>query len=139
MKTTTIEIDFDIHKLIEAERRSFSEKPLFALRRLLDLPELDEDKDDEEEENFEIGRSWYREKVDIPHGSKARMKYDYGRQVYEGRFLDGKIVVGDQRFASLSAAASALAVTKYGSKTRLNGWVYWEVQKPGSSKWEKLL
>ena len=35
----TIEIDFDIHKLIETERRSFAESPNMVLRRLLNLGE----------------------------------------------------------------------------------------------------
>ena len=41
MDFTSIEIDFDIHKLIELERRSFTEKPFIALRRLLKLPEVE--------------------------------------------------------------------------------------------------
>ena len=33
-----IEIDWDIHQAIEAERRGFGEEPYLALRRLLNLP-----------------------------------------------------------------------------------------------------
>ena len=35
----TIEVDLDIHKLIETERRDFSEAPNTILMRLLDLGE----------------------------------------------------------------------------------------------------
>jgi hypothetical protein len=33
-----IDVDWDIHKMIESERSSFDEPPYVALRRLLKLP-----------------------------------------------------------------------------------------------------
>lgn len=138
METTTIEIDFDTHKLIEGERRGFFEKPLFALRRLLKLPELQPQIGDGSALDIGSGRDWVEDGVVIPHGTKARMEYARGSQVYEGQFIDGQLVVNGMRFTSLSAAASALAKTKGGTRPSLNGWNYWEVQKPGADRWDQM-
>lgn len=137
MQTTTIEIDFDIHKLIEAERRSFAEQPFQALRRLLGLPEKLEAETGSEPEP-ESGRPWIEDGLVIPHGTVARMEYLRGSQKYEGKFLDGYLVVGGARYSSLSEAAGALAKTKDGRRPSLNGWNYWEVKTPGSDQWELM-
>ncbi len=130
----TIEIDFDIHKLIEAERTGFEEPEFVALRRLLGLPS----------ENFQLseivaakpeGRPFVEAGVSVAHGSEAQMFYLRGTQHYEGKFLDGYLVVNGCRYSSLSAAACDLARTKDGNKTSLNGWLYWEVREPGSHEW----
>lgn len=132
-----IEIDWDIHKLIETERRSFDEAPYVALRRLLRLPEL---KVGSASEARDIGTGipWTDDGVTVPHGSLAKMEYDRGSQVYEGQFLNGRLVVNGQPFDSLSAAAIALAITKGGKKTSLNGWNYWKAKFPGETKWRTL-
>jgi hypothetical protein len=134
-----IEIDWDIHKLIETERRSFDEPPYIALRRLPKLPEF------RPAPAFSpVSRSlgtrvrWTDGAVAVPHGSLARMEYDRGSQVYEGQFSDGKLIVNGHAFDSLSAAANALAVTKDVKKTSLYGWNYWMAQFPGEAKWRSL-
>ncbi len=137
METTTIEIDFEVYKLIEAERQSFSEKPLIALRRLLNLPE-EKTEPTLAKAGTSTGRPWSDDGVVVPHGSLARMEYGRGSQLYEGRFLDGALVVGEAKFNSLSEAASALAKTRDGRSTSLNGWNYWEVQFPGSDRWDLM-
>lgn len=134
-----IEIDWDIHKLIENERRGFNEPPYLALRRLLKLPPpapvpaAPADLSPEEG-----GSSWSEDGVTVPHGSAARMEYLRGSQVYEGQFLNGRLVVNGVSFDTLSAAASALAVTKEGSRTNLNGWQYWKAKFPGEEHWRSL-
>jgi hypothetical protein len=129
----TIEIDWDIHKVIESERRGFVEPPYVALRRLLGLPEPAL-----EQEESTAGLPWRDGGVEIPHGSKARMSYQRGRQVFEGEFLNGKLHVNGREFDSLSAASNALAVTKGGSRTQLNGWNYWFVKLPGEDAWTPM-
>lgn len=64
--------------------------------------------------NVGPGAPWVQDGVEVPHGSLARMEYQRGAQVYEGRFLNGKLVVNGRSFESLSTAASALAVTADG-------------------------
>lgn|SRR5690348_6469856 len=132
-----IEIDWDIHKLIEAERRSFDEPPYIALRRLLKLPPS-KLSPASELRDIGTGLPWTDEGVTVPHGSLARMEYCRGAQVYEGKFLNGRLVVNGKSFLSLSAAADALAVTKAGRKTSLNGWNYWQVKFPGEAEWRSL-
>ena len=129
---TPIEIDFEIHKAIENERRSFEEPPYVALRRLLKLPE---EKSSRPALVASVGRPWREGTVEIPHGAEARMTYQRGGQVFEGQFLDGRLVVNGQSFDTLSGAASALARTKGGIATSLNGWNYWEVKFPGRTEW----
>jgi hypothetical protein len=131
-----IEIDWDIHKLIESERRGFDEPPYVALRRLLKLPPLTPMASPKE--TVSEGIPWSEEGVVVPHGSAARMEYLRGSQVYEGQFLNGRLVVDGQSFDTLSAAASALALTKDGSKTSLNGWQYWKVRFPSEKNWKSL-
>jgi hypothetical protein len=130
----SIDVDWDIYKMIQAERRSFNEPDYIALRRLLKLPapKMSPAPD------AEHGLPWVEEGVEVPHGSLARMEYLRGSQVYEGRFLNGKLVVNGRSFDSLSAAASALAMTKDGSKPSLNGWLYWKTQFPGEIRWRSL-
>lgn len=137
MQMKAIEIDFDIHKLIEAERSSFGEPEYVALRRLLDLPEIELPSDGEDDANRE-GLPFVEDGVSIMHGSDARMRYQRMTQLYEGKFLDGKLVVNGTAYPTLSAAASDLARTKDGKKTSLNGWLYWEVKAPGTAKWHSM-
>ena len=131
-----IEIDWDIHKLIESERASFEEPPYLALRRLLKLPPPTRTRIKEGVES--IGLPWIEDGVEVPHGSLARMEYLRGNQIYEGRFSNGKLVVDGKEFETLSAAAIALAVTRKGTKPSLNGWIYWKAKFPGESEWKSL-
>jgi hypothetical protein len=132
-----IDIDWDIHKMIEAERSSFDEPPYVALRRLLKLP-APKPATTTEKREAGPGLPWVHDGVTVPHGSLARMEYLRGSQVYEGQFLNGKLVVNGVAFDTLSAAADALAVTKKGSKPSLNGWNYWKAKFPGETKWRSL-
>jgi hypothetical protein len=133
MQFQKIDIDFDIHRQIEAERRGFDEPPYVALRRLLGLPESSGP-----EPQPDGGVPWVEHGVTVPHGSEARMRYQRGRQEFFGKFLNGFLVVDGQRFDTLSAAAVSLARTKTGSTTSLNGWNYWEVRLPGAKEWRSL-
>lgn len=132
-----IEIDWDIYKLIETERRGFDEPHYVALRRLLKLPPPKSPVTSEKTIMGE-GLPWSEDGVVVPHGSAARMEYLRGAQVYEGQFLNGKLVVNGRSYDTLSTAASDLAITKNGTKTSLNGWNYWQAQFPGEKKWRSL-
>jgi hypothetical protein len=131
------DIDWEIHQLIERERKSFDEPPHLALRRLLKLPPPPTN-GTESNSGHANGLPWIEDGVEVPHGSLARMEYQRGKQVYEGKFLNGKLVVQGQSFDALTAAANALAVTKAGTKPSLNGWLYWKVKFPGQTEWKSL-
>jgi len=126
-----IDIDWDIHKLIEAERRGFDEPPYLALRRLLNLPE-----NENKPVIAETGDPWKEQRVTVPHGADARMIYR--GKTYEGRFLNGQLHTGGRAFERLSPAAHFVATTKSGKKPSLNGWNYWEVRFPGDTDWRSL-
>ena len=139
----TIEIDFDIHKLIEAERRSFDEPANDALRRLLKLPKkesaaLGQTSRPAAQARGNGQQSWQAEGVILPHGTKLRMVYGRPKKKYEGQIINGEWVVGGQTFDSPSGAASGVAVTAKGEKTRLNGWDLWDVQRPDENKWTPI-
>ncbi len=132
-KYRTIEIDFDVHKLIEAERWDFDDPPNAALRRLLRLPEESE----QQSGSKPVGRPWSSEGVTLPHETDLRMKYN-SDQLIKGKIDNGKWYCEGQYFDSPSAAASALARTKDGQPTSLNGWNYWEAKLPGSAEWKPI-
>ncbi|HWA70631.1 MAG TPA: hypothetical protein VG821_12455 [Rhizomicrobium sp.] len=129
-----IEIDFDIHKLIEGERSSFAESPNEALRRLLKLPTKVAPKAVNKANDNR--RSWSDEGISLPHGTAIRMEYN--KRPYAGEIVDGRWVVDGKIFDSPSGAASGIAITKNGKKTRLDGWMYWEVKQPGESQWTRI-
>lgn len=121
---TTIEIDFDVHKAIEINRNSFAEKPNDVLKRMLGLgqPAL---------QAVPGGKSYTYQHLELPHGTEARMTYN--NVDYTARIEDGFWITEDgQRHKSPSGAASGVAVTKNGGKTKLDGWTYWWVKTPGS-------
>jgi len=130
-----IEIDFDVHKLIEGERRGFDEAPNSALRRLLRLPPGPSEATPSESEGRQ---GWHDEGVFLPDGTRVRMSYGRGKQVIEGQIRNGRWMIGGKTFASPSGAASELAVTKSGRKTKLNGWNYFEALLPGEKSWASL-
>lgn len=125
-----IEIDFDVHKIIELERNSFSETPNEVLRRLLKVSGT---APEPTTQGAATGRPWSGKGVTLPHGTELRMDYN-GRQ-YIGRIDDGEWVVEGQRFKSPSAAAGGVAVTKSGKHTNLDGWNYWQAKCPGDANW----
>ena len=131
----TIEIDFDIHKLIESKRMSFSDTPNEVLRRELGLgtspngpppatrPESGES-------------SWMGKGVTLPHGTELRMEYN-GRQ-YSGVIENGKWLVEGKCFNSPSAAAGGVALTRDGKSPQLDGWIYWHCKRPGDTDWTSI-
>jgi hypothetical protein len=140
----TIEIDIEVHKRIESERASFAETPNDILRRLLKLngdavpkpmPQTASGPMPQESNTNQV-RSWSDDGVVLPHGTLVRMTYN-GR-THEGRISNGSWHVEGQHFHSASAAACGVAQTRSGRNPSLNGWIYWEVKRPGDSDWVKL-
>lgn len=128
----TIEIDFEIHKRIEAARLSFSETPAVVLRRLLGIE--DAAVSFANSGNRGVGRAWSWKGLILPHGTELRMEYN-GR-THEGVVLDGEWHVEGTIYKSPSAAAVGVAKTKAGNPvTALDGWIYWAAKLPNSSKW----
>ncbi len=130
----TIEVDFDIHKRIELERRGFGESANTVLRRLLGLPnsEVNEFLSD-----LSKVSGWHGEGVSLPPRTLVRMRYN-GRS-HEGQIVGNVWLVEGQEHHSPSGAASAVARTKAGKPTKLNGWNYWEVKLPDKTEWQEIM
>lgn len=126
----SIDIDFEVHKVIEANRRSFSETPNEVLRRLFDISAAPTD-------DTANRKPYTYHSMELPHGTEAR--FTYNNVEYSARIEDGFwITENGERHKSPSGAASALAVTREGGKTKLDGWSYWHVRKPGSTDWLQI-
>jgi hypothetical protein len=133
----SIEIDFDVHKLIEAERRGFDESENIALRRLLNLTSKGiEPSFAEKKPNQAVGRSWSGKGVELPHGTELRMSYN--GQKFFGSIEEGVWLVDGKKSSSPSDAAGSAATTKDGARPSLNGWVYWEVKRPSDARWRAI-
>ncbi len=133
MTLRPIEIDFEIHKAIEAERRSFDEPEHVILRRLLKLgPSTGKAAETQAKQS---GVPWSGQGVVLPHGTPLRMAYN-GSQ-YTGEIDNGIWLVGGRRFISPSGATEAVAKTRAGKTVGLNGWQYWEANVDGAG-WKRL-
>lgn len=125
------EIDFDVHKVIEANRTNFTETDNEVLRKLLNIDPRKHPQPQRQE-----GRAWVWKGVELPHGTELRMSYN-GRS-HLGQITNGRWIVGGREFSSPSSAAGALALTRAGTRPSLNGWEVWEVKLPGTTRWRAL-
>jgi hypothetical protein len=136
-----IDVDFEVYKAIQSERRGFDDSPNAALRRLLGLDaqptrslnqvvlsHLEEACGPEQ-----LGGGWASNGVQLPNGTRLRMTYK-GKTVF-GVVGDNQWQIMDQRFSSPSDAACAVARSINGKHTSLNGWTYWEAMRPGAENW----
>jgi hypothetical protein len=132
----SIEIDFDVHQQIELERISFEETPNEALRRLLKLPPAKPVTPVATIDKSGTGVAWSGKGVTLPHGTEVQMEYN--GKMYSGHIADGEWVVEGNSSKSPSDAAGSAAKTKSGKNPSLNGWIYWQVKRPGDGAWSSL-
>lgn len=135
--TQTIEIELDIHKRIEAGRRSFEESPSDILRRLLNGVPASPPPESPTAPSAE-GRPWSSKGVELPHGTRLRMTYN-GVQ-HTAVIEDGAWLVPNDpnAYNAPSPAAYAVARTRAGDPARIDGWEYWEALRPGDQQWRWL-
>ena len=132
-----IEIDVDSHKLIEMERRDFSETPNTVLRRLLELGESEEQTNSPPvAEAASMSGAWTGKGVTLPAGTQLRMEYR-GQQHF-GVIENASWIVDSKKYNSPSAAAGGTARTKAGTRPSLDGWKYWWVKRPSDHGWRFL-
>jgi hypothetical protein len=130
MRFRATEIDIDVHKLLEKERRGFHESDNDVFRRLLKLDPVSADTN-----ALALGRPWQGQKVVLPHGTALRMTYN--GVIHEGQVLDGKWMVEGRSFSSPSGAMN-VAVSKKGERVSVNGWGYWYVKRPHDRDFMRL-
>lgn len=128
-----IEIDWEVHQLIELERNGFDEPPIEALRRLLRLSGA---KPRVRVKAKSSSPDWRSDGVTLKEGARLRFAYRKNTKPIMGEVKAGKITAAGRSYDTLSAAANDLAVTQEGRKTRLNGWMFWSLEDPeGSGNW----
>lgn len=140
-KTRSIEIDFDVYQRIEAARKGFEDTQNAALRRLLGIDQPSPGMPPPGPTQSVGGskrepRPWFGKGVTLPHGTLVQM--DYNGRVYSGQIDDGWWLVEGKRYKSPSGAASGVAITGRGAKTRLDGWKYWTVKLPAYDRWQHI-
>lgn len=141
MQTRTINIDFQVHKAIELERRTFDEAPNEVLRRMLGIDVAGTERPQPASVAPATGgRPWAGKGkstgLTIPHGTELQM--DYNGQRFTGNLDNGSLVFEGQRFSSPSGAANELCRTRDGRRTSLNGKDLIQVRLPGESGWVLL-
>jgi hypothetical protein len=79
------------------------------------------------------GAGWTGKGVTLPEGTLLRLRY--GGAMHTGQIVGGKWHVAGCVCATPSGAANATAAR---GKARYNGWLYWQVLRPGDREWIDL-
>ena len=120
----TIQIDFDVYKVLTTKRKSESESYNDVLRQMLGLPF--------QSKHLLNGpsRAWIIKGVTFPEGTQFRANYK--GKVYHAKIEGGQFMMDGRRFDSPSQAAV------YITKNSVNGWIFWEACLPGEATWKLL-
>ncbi len=150
MDKKTITIDLDVHRIIEAHRRGFNESENTVLRRLLNLPKapanpvpsVDSYQKVAEDLGMHRGtssniNSWRGKGVELPEGTMLRFEHP-SYIVVTGCIRHGKWDVEGETFTTPSGATTFAVKKTSGNDVSLNGWLYWQVQRPGETRWIPL-
>lgn len=126
MEMLAIEIDINVHKLIEHNRKSFSETPNDILSRLLNLGKgvTGEDARESRTEGLFVSGTL------IPNGTKLRKNLK--GVLHDAEVISGAIIYKAKRYSTPSAAA----ITAAGNS--VNGWIFWEYQDKRTGRWHSL-
>jgi len=135
MQFRPIEIDVDVYRFLESRRTSFAQTHNDILRSVADLPPIKAGASNgANAANATGGWSW--KGVELPNGTKLRMSYN--GQTHTGEIAQGAWHVGGAIYRTPSAAAGGVARTKKGAPVSLDGWEYWEIQKPDGDRWIRI-
>jgi hypothetical protein len=135
MQLRPIEIDVDVYRFLESRRASFTQTHNDILRSVAGLPPIKAGESNGANATNTMG-GWSWKGVELPNGTKLRMTYN--GQSHSGEIVQGAWRVGGAIYRTPSAAAGGVARTKKGAPVSLDGWGYWEVQKPDSERWMKI-
>lgn len=131
----TIEIDFDVFKKLTVLRETETVTYNDVLRKLLGISSTAPGSSTTRAaiqpfETPNTSGSWTTKGVTFPAGTEFRTSYK-GEIIY-GRVEAGALAVNGKRFESPSSAAAAI------TGTSVNGWIFWECRKPGSTAWQMI-
>jgi len=131
MQLRPIEIDVDVFRYLESHRSSFAQTHNDILRALAGLSPVSSGGT----KPTETGQ-WSWKGVSLPNGTQLRMSYN--GQTHTGEIVRGGWHVAGAVYRTPSSAAGGVARSKKGTPVSLDGWAYWEVKRPESSRWIKL-
>lgn len=139
MTMRTIEIDFDVHQTIEAERKSFDDPPNSALRRLLDLgpPKPEPSTELTNELAAKLRGGWKSKGVTLPEGTELQVRYS--EVTANGRVASGHLTFAGKAFRTPSSAVMGVVGTARGTTvSAINGWRYLYARLPERHEWTTL-
>lgn len=132
MKTKEIEIDIEVYRWIEANRKSFEETENDILKRI--------SKNVQNEDVFipinikenimNINEGLFWKDVLLKNGLKLRKLFK--GKIYYAEIKNNQIVFNNKKFHSPSAAAIEL------TGTSVNGWIFWEYLNTKNNEWQLL-
>ena len=123
----TIEVDFDVFKVLTARRPTEDVSENDVLRELLRLPKQPTRP---VRSDVPAPDDWVTKGVRVPAGTELRATYK--GQTYLGRVNSGALELNGKKFDSPSAAA--MSITHH----PVNGWIFWKCRLPGQAKWTDL-
>lgn len=138
MLQRSIDIDLEVHRALEQRRRSFAQTENEILREALGLspvggkpvaglPQVSA---------VATEAAWHWKGLTLPANTELRMTY--GGRSWNGTVSGGAWRIEGRMYGSPSDAASSLARTQNGRAVQLNGWLYWQVRRPGDTRWALL-
>jgi hypothetical protein len=131
MQLRQIGIDLDVHRFLESRRTSFEQTYNDILRGVIGLPiTAAQAVTPTRSATAGDAGAWSGKGAALPAGTRVRMSYN--GKVYAGVIEGGAWHVDGGQYVSPSAAADAV------TGKSLNGWLYWQVQLPGTEKWKPL-
>lgn len=131
----TIQIGLEVHKAIEAERRTLAETENAVLMRLL-LGESNAPKIEVPQQALRTGKAWTKDDVVLPEGTK--LKGQYSGQTVVGEVIDGRWLIAGKSYDSPSMALIHNVRTRDGRRTNINGWNHWLVQRPQDTVFKSI-
>ena len=123
----TIEVDFDVYKVLTMRRATEDITENDVLRELLGLTRSGKS---HPAANAATPGDWVTKGVRFPVGTEFRANYK--GQTYLGRVEGAALVLKGERFDTPSAAAMSI------TKNPVNGWTFWECRMPGRASWQML-
>lgn len=116
-----ISVDFEVFKALTNLRMSEEQTENDVLRKLLGLPTASGAPPASDEP------AWVCKGVAFPGGTKLRAVFK-GKE-YAGEVKNGTFLLGGVEYTSPSAAAQSI------TKSPVNGWTFWQCQRPGDADW----